>query len=347
MLKSVRFIPLETTDESLIGGIFGIRKIKKINNKYYISSNFRDLLEFDENGLFIKRIGKTGIGPGEYVELGDFDVFENGHILVSSANRLIFYDKEGKYLHSIMLDFMIWNIKIVKNNRILIFSTGAEYAFYEIDLSGKIINKEFKSNNATRIGHSISFVTYGQDKTITKIGHSNDCIFYHFNDKNFSYTKLLCDNGVLDTVREEELQQAYNGKYNDVYGNISEKAIYSVAGSNSHLCFIYGYGCFDEDKKVIQVLNIENRNIEHIISRQDIDDVTFTDKPYFMLGAFASDAQDCFLTYMHPFDLLDGLKKHSEFEDNPNYKKLKELFMNKSEDVIAEENPILVEFVFK
>jgi hypothetical protein len=341
MLESVRFIPLETTDQSLIGRTIG--KIKKINNKYYVSTNRKELLEFDENGLFLRKIGRIGAGPGEYKELCDYDVFENGNILIEDAKKLIFYDEDGKYLHSVMLDFMPYNIKIVKDDRILVSGSGEEYMIYEIDLSGKIIKKEFKSNKASRWGGPIAFITYGQDKTITQIGNSNDFIFYNFNDKSFSYTKLVCDN-ILNSVKEEKLHQVYNGKYDDVYENVC--AIFTVAGYCSHLFFLYGY-LNNENKKFIQVLNIETGNIEHVISKKDIDDVTFTDNPFFILNAWSSDAQDCFITYVYPDKVWNGLKKHSDFEENPNYKKLKELVMDKSEDEVIDENPMLVEFVFK
>jgi hypothetical protein len=319
-------------------------KIKKINNKYYVSHSRKELLEFDENGLFLRKIGRIGTGPGEYSELCDYDVFENGNILIEDAMKLIFYDRDGKYLHSVMLDFMPYNIKIVKDERILASGSGEEYAFYEIDLSGKVIKKEFKSNKATRWGSPIAFITYGQDKTITKIGRSNDCILYDFNDKNFSYTRLVCDNDILSSVKEEELNQVYNDKYEDVYRNVN--GIFTMAGSDSHLFFLSGY-IFSDNKKSIQVLNIETGNIEHVISNKDIDDVTFTDNPFFMFGAWGTDAKDCFITYIYPDKIWNGLKKHSDFEENPNYKKLKELFMDKSEDEVIDENPMLVEFVFK
>jgi hypothetical protein len=340
MIKSVRFIPLETTEQSLIGRL--LMKIKKINNKYYVSFDFKELLEFDENGKFIKKIGRIGGGPGEYVELDDFDVFENGNIIIEGVQKLIFYDKDGKYQHTVELEFMPGNMKLVQNNRILIFGSGTEYGIHEVDLSGKIIKKELKMNLATKNYKLIHFVNYGQDKTITQIGNSNEFIFYDFNGKNFSYTKLLCDDGILNSVSDEKLWQT-TSDFKDVYKNIQDKAIFRVAGTNSHLFFWYGH---DNDIKS-QVLNIETGNIEHVISNKDINDITFVEPSNFITGSARADAQDCFITYVYLSDVRKGLDKYSEFADNPNYKKLKELLMNKSEEEIDDENPVLVEFVFK
>jgi hypothetical protein len=341
MMKSIKFIPLETTNQSLIGK--WINKIKKINNKYYVAYDRKELLEFDENGAFVKKIGHLGSGPGEYVELNDFDVFENGSIVINDAQQLMFYDKDGKYQHTVMLQVMPWKMKLVKDDRILVFGSGTEYVIYEIDLSGKIIKKEFKMNNATKSGKYIHFINYGQDKTITQIGYSNEFIVYDFNDKNFSYTKLLCDDDILSSISEEKLWQA-TSDFRNVYKNIQDKAIFRAAGSNSHFFFWYGY----ENDIKSQILNIETGNIEHVISNKDIDDITFVEPSGFILGGtITTDTQDCFITYVYLEDVRKGLDKYSEFADNLNYKKLDELLRGKNEEEIADENPMLVEFIFK
>jgi hypothetical protein len=310
------------------------------------------LFEYDENGRFIKKIGSIGIGPGEYIELCDFDVSENGTVIINNIKQLIFYDGDGKYQHSVMVDIMPLSIKIVKDNRILIYGSGEEYAIYEIDMSGKIIKKEFKNTyQGLKTGKGIHFLSYGQDKTITQIGFSNDFIFYDFNDKNFSYTKLVCDENILSSAKEEEVWHAYNDdmdKYADVYSNYN--TIYRVAGSNSHLYFSQGYYNDDDGnaRLYIQVLNIQTGNIEHVISDKDTNDITFAGKPfYFLYRALVTDAQDCFISSVHLDSVWKGLKKNSEFKDSSNYKQLEELFKNKSEKEIEDENPMLVEFVFK
>jgi hypothetical protein len=339
MIKSVRYIPLETTEQSLIGK--WITKIKKINNKYYVACDRKELLEFDENGSFVRKIGRVGGGPGEYVELCDFDVFENGNVLIVNGQQLIFYDSEGKYQNAATLEFMPWNMKLVKDSRILVFGSGSEYAVYEIDLSGKIKKQEFKMNNTTKVGKYIHFINYGQDKTITQIGYSNDFILYDFNDENFLYTRLLCDDGILTSETEEKLRNAASD-FRNVFKDIRDMAIFGVAGSDSHLFLWYGY---DYDIKA-QILNIRTGNIDHVLSNKDINDLTFVE-PSIMEEAKKTDARDCFITYIYLSDVKKGLDKHSNLSNNPNYKKLEELLRNKSEEEIDDENPVLVEFIFK
>ena len=65
--SAIRYIPLETSEEALIGRT--IQDIVTDNNHFYIlSANMGKyaVLMFDNNGNFIKKIGNQGRGPGEY-----------------------------------------------------------------------------------------------------------------------------------------------------------------------------------------------------------------------------------------------------------------------------------------
>lgn len=77
----VKYIPLELTDNSLIGSI---DKILYRNKHFYIfdkSANM-GILIFNENGKFIKVLNRTGEGPGEYIAPIDFDVDAEGNIYI-------------------------------------------------------------------------------------------------------------------------------------------------------------------------------------------------------------------------------------------------------------------------
>ncbi|MDR1129621.1 MAG: hypothetical protein LBK96_01390 [Prevotellaceae bacterium] len=62
---------------------------------------------------------------------------------------MILYDKEGKYLQSIPLKIAGTNIKIVADDRILVYETGfEEYVVHEINLSGEILQRALKTAKA-------------------------------------------------------------------------------------------------------------------------------------------------------------------------------------------------------
>jgi hypothetical protein len=65
--EDITFIPLETTDECLIGFIESIHFSKNYNYIVIIGSEPNQILLFDKTGKFIRKIGSKGQGPGEYL----------------------------------------------------------------------------------------------------------------------------------------------------------------------------------------------------------------------------------------------------------------------------------------
>jgi hypothetical protein len=337
MLKSFRIIGLETTEQSLIGGYIG--KIKKINGRYFISSDRQELLVFNGDGTFLQKIGGIGNGPGEYASLSDYDILENEDIVILDANKLIVYDGEGTYRKTIPLNFIVFNIKAVSDGRMLLYSSGDDYMIREIDLSGKINKREFRNTQATRLGKNISLVTCGSDKVICQIGRSNDCILYESGSHEFTSVKLLCDD-ILTASKEEDFIKTHGSNYPEKFPGIN--FIDGISGCNTHLLF----GCGSvRDGFTVQVFDFKDDNVTYTISSDDINDVTFT-SPFFMEYACLADARECFVTYVSPVDIRTGLEMHKEFEGNPNYGQLEKMFPADNAEV-REENPCLVEFVFK
>ncbi|MDR0394966.1 MAG: hypothetical protein LBH77_07410 [Tannerella sp.] len=101
-----------------------------------------------------------------------------------------------------------------------------------------------------------------------------------------------------------------------------------------------------KDGFTVQILDLANKNMSHVISSNDINDVTFT-SPFFMQYAGLADGQSCFITYVQPEDIKTGLEKNKEFAGHPNYLYLEKMFSTGDNAEIQEENPCLVEFIFK
>jgi hypothetical protein len=78
-LSHIRYVPLETSDECLIGDA---DKTLIRNNKIYVAdfSSAMALFVFDMNGKFLFKIARRGQGPGEYTSFRDFDIQTNGDI---------------------------------------------------------------------------------------------------------------------------------------------------------------------------------------------------------------------------------------------------------------------------
>ncbi len=94
--KSIRFIPLETTDESLIGNNYTVRIYK---NDLYVSTNGQCLLFDKQTGKFIREIGSSGQGPKEYDHSLCYIHPTTGELYFKKQpDKLVKYNREGEYL---------------------------------------------------------------------------------------------------------------------------------------------------------------------------------------------------------------------------------------------------------
>lgn len=88
-LSMPRTIILENNKDALIERIYGLDIYE--NNIYILDDKLNRLLVFDINGKYKYRIAKTGIGPGEHLDLSDFSIDrDNGLIyLLDEGNKCI------------------------------------------------------------------------------------------------------------------------------------------------------------------------------------------------------------------------------------------------------------------
>ena len=103
LIKKVSYIPLETTDESVIGPVMTLKPVQK---GFFMLEGFKGLSFFDADGRFIRRTSRQGQGPGEYVNLTGFDVSEQERLLyLYNTNRqILIYTFDNKFLRSIHID---------------------------------------------------------------------------------------------------------------------------------------------------------------------------------------------------------------------------------------------------
>lgn len=103
LFSRLEVIPLETNDSSLL--VFPDKVLCR-NGRYEVFDHKRyALFLFDENGRFIRQIGRRGQGLGEYREV--YDVAHdsrNGNIcLLSPFWEMFVYDSEGRFLERLSL----------------------------------------------------------------------------------------------------------------------------------------------------------------------------------------------------------------------------------------------------
>ncbi len=100
----VKVIPLETHKECLISEI---TNLTYTHDRFYIFDvRLKSLLVFDSNGRFIFKLIAAGRGPGEFHELRDFKIDNNGDIYILSYNKILIYSNQGVYIKSISFNFI-------------------------------------------------------------------------------------------------------------------------------------------------------------------------------------------------------------------------------------------------
>lgn len=102
--KQVRYVPLETTDSSLIGkGPY----VQIIKDRILVSTNQSQCLMFDKGtGKFIKQVGHIGNDPEGYNSVFCWGDNETGMIYFNGWNKdLVCYDQDGVFQRKIKIPF--------------------------------------------------------------------------------------------------------------------------------------------------------------------------------------------------------------------------------------------------
>ena len=132
-VKSIDFIPLETTDECLLRGI-GKAAIYGDYIHVVDEPDYRSpcVYQFNKSGKFIRQIGSKGEGPEEFVEMRGFVLDKDGNICICDGVRkkILTYKSDGTFLHSINTYYTCDNFE---------YSDGYYYLYrYYLDDYGKI-----------------------------------------------------------------------------------------------------------------------------------------------------------------------------------------------------------------
>ena len=109
-IADVRYVPLETTDQSLIQGI---HKMATSDDKIVICDLVQNtIFIFDKDGHFINSINKEGPGPQEYSSIQNFAVdFQKKEIYICDYQlkyRILTYSFNGEFIRESKLDQKIW-----------------------------------------------------------------------------------------------------------------------------------------------------------------------------------------------------------------------------------------------
>ena len=144
LLDDIRLVKLETNDEILLGQYTNYL----VGEKHIITIDSDKILQFSNNGGFVRTLAKAGNGPDEFLRAEAFALNDKNDILYinhrgDSRNILAFDLKTGNRIKRIPtgVDNLISQI-IVSGDSILtvVPRMNKDYNFYNLTTSGGIVN---------------------------------------------------------------------------------------------------------------------------------------------------------------------------------------------------------------
>ena len=189
-VDSIRYIPLEATDECLIG------KIKDVyigrERVFVLDAKTQTVWMFDRNGHYLNKLSRRGEGPGEYVNMQQFEVDEKNRQLILLdiwTNKLLFYDWEGTFLKDVRPEMTAMDFKILPEGDFVVSQEGYDKetaGVYHVDSSGKTITQLVKRNSHSSVYHELNWelCSVAGDVAFMSPIFENDV--YHFDGKELS-----------------------------------------------------------------------------------------------------------------------------------------------------------------
>ncbi len=219
IIESIQLIELETNEESLIGMpgriIITENGIFILNNPNPQSSQI-NILRFGIDGQFLNSIGRTGKGPGEFIDVNDFFVNKKTEQieLVCSHNQMLLFKVAGEYSGQINNPNKIPVNSFIKTNEGNYFIYGGtnngfdNHRIYLVDSEGEIIKKYLgqetklspiaNDNNFILSGNEILFRESFND-TIYRLNDEGIEPYYIFEFGNYFIKVILVKNNSLAT----------------------------------------------------------------------------------------------------------------------------------------------------
>ncbi|WP_308763041.1 6-bladed beta-propeller [uncultured Bacteroides sp.] len=205
------YIPLETGKNNLLGEITKIQVDSVIS---VLDGMNQTIHLYSLNGKLMTVIDKKGMGPGEYVQLGDFYTsYKDRYVelLDPMKKKVMRYDFSGNFIKEISLPFPNGVSRFTKFNGYYVFDQQTrrnndkwKYSIVVISEDGKIINKFFP------------YTKYAD------ILLSSRTSFYNINNE-LHYVPIYCD--TIFALDENSVSPKFSVDFSDKW--VDESFVYS------------------------------------------------------------------------------------------------------------------------
>lgn len=243
----VELLEFENPGDRFLGFI---RKANRHEGNFYLinhAGEFFELLKFDKDGSFVKRIGGVGRGPSEYFSASDFAVdLSSGHLFViNHSNEILKYSDRGEFMGEVQEGILSSSFELA--NKELFFRYHGEPENYEI----QVVTTSDRHGAIKTILHETHYTSGQIDET------------NFFRDQENVYFREVFDNKIYRVNEERAVPVIefdfgdYN--YNPEFANLDIFSIYEemvqkgsfLAFSNAMICNEWIYAYFSNEKELI------------------------------------------------------------------------------------------------
>ena len=245
--ESVEYIPLETTDSSLVGDLSQVY----YTNGFFVLNTFKNskgiLKVFDRKGQFHNTLSRLGRGPEEYTSINSIDTYKN-NIVILTFHNIIEYSFDGKFIKSVPIKKEEFcngysNIKKIDDKHYLLitipdYKIQNKYSAIIVDSSAKTklsfnypkseieIAKNRKEEKLKGLDNPVIFSNRSQGKVVTG---NDEFIISHSKEYESIDTIYRINYGKYKITSDNIKRVNKRSKHINLYGKILE--------SNNHIFF--------------------------------------------------------------------------------------------------------------
>jgi hypothetical protein len=190
LVKEIKLIPLETTNESLLGGIY---EVLVTDSFIYIRDNYKGegIVIFNGEGKFVKRLSYGG-GPGELFRLSDiaYDT-EKNELIAYQHPFLYYYTHSGQFIQRLRLPFGFYNFTVIPDGYVFkaLDGQGNEHLGLWKDYTLWVTDKSFKLKSVGLpapgiVGFGGYHYLYNNNLTVTATQKFTDTVYQYINNTN-------------------------------------------------------------------------------------------------------------------------------------------------------------------
>lgn len=146
LITDLQLIPLETSDSALIH--FYDKLYINEQGIYVLDNIEKTLFIFNPDGSFRSKLCRVGRAPGEYMDLDDFKVDENGHLFLyeGGIGNLHEYDAQGNFVQKTTL-VCGEEFDRTENGYVVYSGNCEDYTLYTLDKEGNVLQQYLSTEN--------------------------------------------------------------------------------------------------------------------------------------------------------------------------------------------------------